>query len=344
MAKDFSKKFQGVATRPQLERMCAIVKRIQRGDYPSRKKLAAEIGFTTRTIQRDITFMRDRSGVPIEYDPFKYGYYLTEAVRDFPLLQISEGEIVALFVAQKALAQYHGTPFEQPLRVACDKLVESLKGEFSIEWNALDAAISFRNVEANPVDIDIFKELSLAVRTCREVAFDYCKLGSKTFESRRMKPYHLTCANQQWYVLGHDSLRRANRTFVLARMQKLKVLAATFVRPKNFSADKFLKGSFGIFSGDKPIDIRIRFDSFAARLVRERHWHNSQEIIPLPGDEIELKLTLTSMVEVIPWILSWGTHAKVLSPTELVSAVQAVLSNTLKQYSLDASRPVKPEP
>ena len=318
MAKDFPKKFEGVATRHQLGRMWLIIERIQRGDYPSRPKLARELEVTTKTIQRDISYMQNARGVPIEYDPYKYGYYLTEPVTEFPLLHISEGEVVALFVAQKALAQYRGTPFEQPLHAACEKLIESLDGEFSIKWEDLEAAISFRNVETSPVDIAVFKDLSLAVRRCREVSFDYCKLEAKAFESRRLRPYHLTSVNHQWYVLGHDPLRRAVRTFALARMQKVRVLSSTFVRPKNFSAEKLLAGSFGVFAGDKPQDIRIWFDAFASRLVRERIWHHSQQITDLPNGEIELSLTLTSTVEVLPWILGWQTHAKVLEPAALV--------------------------
>jgi len=236
--------------------------------------------------------MQNREGIPIKYDFSRHGYYLTEKLADLPLLQISEGEILALFVAQRAMAQYHGTPFEQPLRVACEKLMEGLKGEFSVAWGDLDAAISFRNIETNPVDINVFKDLSFAIRHTREVTFDYCKLGAKNFEKRHIRPYHLTCVNYQWYIFGHDTLRNEVRRFVLGRMQSLRMLEAKFTRQKNFSADKFLKGSFGVFSGDKPIEIIIWFDAFAARLVRERTWHHSQEIRQLPNDEIELKLIL----------------------------------------------------
>jgi len=231
---------QTVATRPQVERMHAIVRRIQKGDYPSRSDLARELERNTRTIQRDITFMMDREGIPIKFDFHRHGYFLTEKMADFPLLQISEGELVALFVAQRAMAQYRGTPFEQPLRVACEKLIEGLKGEFSVAWGDLDAAISFRNIETNPVDIRIFKDLSLAVQHSREVTFDYCKLGAKNFENRGFSPYHLTCINYHWYVLGYDTLRKDVRRFVLGRMQSLQVLNSTFSRPKSFSADKFL--------------------------------------------------------------------------------------------------------
>ena len=325
-----------VATRPHVERMHAIVRRIQTGDYPSRNDLARELEWTTRTIQRDITFMQNREGIPIAYDFFKHGYYLTEKLADFPLLQISEGKIVALFVAQRAMAQYRGTPFEQPLRLACEKLMEGLKGEFSVAWGDLDAAISFRNIETNPVDIAVFKDLSFAVQHSHEVSFDYCKLGAKDFENRRLRPYHLTCINYQWYILGHDTLRNDVRRFVLGRIRSLRVLNATFNRPKSFSADKFLKGSFGVYSGENPMEIRIWFDAFAARLVRERTWHHSQEICQLPNDEIELKLTLTSTVEILPWILSWGTHARALAPTELVTDITITLQETVERYSTPA--------
>jgi predicted DNA-binding transcriptional regulator YafY len=165
------------------------------------------------------------------------------------------------------------------------------------------------------------------------VTFDYCKLGSKTFENRQLQPYHLTCVNYQWYLLGYDRLRKEVRRFVLGRMQSLRVLNATFRRPKSFSADKFLKGSFGVFSGDKPVEIRIWFDAFAARLVRERTWHHSQVIHELPNDEIELKITLTSTVEIARWILSWGDHAKALAPAELTINLTQTLQGTLKRYS-----------
>lgn len=45
---------------------------------------------STKTIQRDIDFMRDRMGLPIDYSPQRYGFYYTEPVDAFPTLQITE--------------------------------------------------------------------------------------------------------------------------------------------------------------------------------------------------------------------------------------------------------------
>ena len=79
-----------------------IHQEIAAGKYPNATTLAAEIEVVTKTIHRDIEFMRDRLGLPIEYDGRRYGYHYTEEVSGFPTLQITEGELVALLIAEKA--------------------------------------------------------------------------------------------------------------------------------------------------------------------------------------------------------------------------------------------------
>src|SRR6266567_635692 len=176
MGKNIPKK--GFAdTQPQLTRIHALVRRIQKGDYPSQKILAAQWSRTPRTIQRDLDYVRNFLGLPLEYDPYKYGYYFSEPVAKFPMVSISERELVSVFVAQKALRPYHGTPFERPLRTAFEKLVGSLEGEISVKWADLDSAISFRGIEANEKDMGELQELSGAVRARREVEFEYFKLA-----------------------------------------------------------------------------------------------------------------------------------------------------------------------
>ena len=95
--------------------MLQIHQAIQSGKYPNATTLAQELEVCTKSIQRDLEFMRDRLGLPLEYDGQRWGYYYTEAVRSFPTLQITEGELFALLVAEKALQQYRGTSFEKPL-------------------------------------------------------------------------------------------------------------------------------------------------------------------------------------------------------------------------------------
>ena len=71
-------------SRPPLERMLRIHQALQSGKFPNATKLAREIEVATKTIHRDIEFMRDRLNLPIEFDSQHNGYFYTEEVSAFP--------------------------------------------------------------------------------------------------------------------------------------------------------------------------------------------------------------------------------------------------------------------
>ena len=60
----------------------------------------------------------------------------------------------------------------------------------------------------------------------------------------------------------------------------------------------------------------------AADYIREKKWHQSQQLRELKGGGVELKMKLSSLAEVERWVLSWGGDAKVLKPRELAEAVR----------------------
>ena len=298
--------------------MYRIYLAIRAGSFPNRTLLSSEIEVTTKTIQRDLDFMRDRLQMPIAYNGDHKGYEFTRQVEQFPMVELSEAELVSVFVAQKALAQYKGTPFEHPLRGAFEKLVSGMEGKITLSWADLESFISFRHFEIVPTDLKTFQTVSDAVRKSAVLAFSYKKLNVATFEKRTVEPYHLACIQNQWYCFARDVDRREIRTFVLARMRDAVGTGQTFIKSEKFSLKDYLKDSLGVFSGKGKHDIRIRFDKFAAQLVRERVWHPSQQIQELTGGEIEFRLTLSTLHEIEPWVLSWGEHARVLGPKELV--------------------------
>jgi len=311
-------------TRPPLDRMQRIFQAIKAGEYPNRLRLSTDIEVTTKTIQRDLDFMRDRLNLPIAYNDKRQGYEFTQPVESFPMVELSEAELISVFVAQKALMQYKGTPFEHPLRSAFEKLVSGLDGKITLSWDDLESFISFRNFEIVPTDLKTFQVVSEAVRKSVVLEFEYKKLNASSFEKRTVEPYHLACIQNQWYCFGHDINRREMRTFVLARMRQAVGTRQTFTKSKKFNLKSHLKDSLGVFSAKGQHNIRIRFDKFAAQLVRERVWHPSQQIQELTGGEIEFRLTLSSLHEIEPWILSWGEHAKVFAPSELIKRLREI--------------------
>ena len=319
-------------SRPPLARMMQLHAQLQARKFPNCRKLAHELEVSSKTIQRDIEFMRYQLGLPIEYDQLHFGFVYTEPVANFPNIQVSEGEIVALFVAQKALQQYCGTPFEAPLRAAFRKIEHGLKDRITFSWSDLNAAISFRSAGQSLADLEAFEVLSHAVLESTEIEFRYRKLRGTAAETRRVRPYHLGCVDNQWYLFAFDLDRKQLRTFALPRIREPRRTGVRFRRPANFSIGKFLESSFGVFQGDGRTMVRVRFQSFAAQLVRERMWHHSQKIKELRDGGLELQLQLGSLEEIERWILSWGDQAEVLEPAKLRQRLAELGRKFVAQY------------
>jgi predicted DNA-binding transcriptional regulator YafY len=322
----------GGFSRPPLERMMRLHAGLKARRFPNCRKIAAELEVSPKTIQRDIDFMRYRLGLPIDYHPQEFGFYYTEPVTGFPSIEVSQGEITALLVAQKALAQYKGTPFERPLHSAFRKITDGLKDRVSFSWTDLEDAISFRSAGASVADLELFENVSKGVLRSVELEFEYRKLQSSQYEPRRVRPYHLGCLENQWYLFAEDLERRQLRTFALPRMREVVVTTKRFRRPADFSIAQVLSGSFGVHSAGKKQRIRIQFDPFAARLVAERKWHESQRVREQEDGSMILELELGDLHEIERWILSWGKHAQVLAPKELATRIRDEAREIAKLY------------
>jgi len=319
-------------SRPPLARMLHLHAKLARGTYPNCQAEARELEVSYKTILRDLDFMRDQLGLPIEYDSHKYGYHYTEPVTHFPTMQVSEGELVALFIAQKAMEQYRGTSFEEPLRNAFRKLTEGLKDRVDFQIDSLDENFSFRTTGTPVSDLKMFENLGKAILHSYEIHFEYRKLKERDYEDRSVQPYHLACVDNQWYLFAHDLERDQIRTFALPRMRRLRLTEKKFKRPADFSPAQLLSGSFGVFTGTAQHKILIRFDTFAAQLIREKSWHPSQKITEHNDGSLELEMTLASLHEVERWILSWRQHATVLGPPELKENICQSIRTMLTNY------------
>lgn len=320
-------------SRPPLERMMQIHAELKSGRFPNCRKLADALEVSSKTIQRDIDFMRDRLALPIDYDPLRFGFYYTEAVTSFPNIEVSEGEVAALFVAQKALAQYKGTPFERPLRSAFRKITDSLRDTISFSWHDLDHAVSFHSAGGSVADLQLFEAISEAVLHSREIEFEYRKLESERHERRTVRPYHLASVENQWYLFAFDIDRKQLRTFALPRMRSVSVTKRGFRRPANFSVSELLSQSFGVFSSTGKHRVKIWFDPFAARLVAERTWHASQRIKNSADGSAIMELELGSLEEIQRWILSWGSHARAIAPALLVDRIRKCVAEIAARYA-----------
>jgi proteasome accessory factor B len=315
------------------ERLSQIDEWIASGTYPNCRSMALKLGVTERTVTRDLEFMKNKRNLPIKYDPRRYGFYYSEPVRGFPKTPMTEADIFAIMVAHKSVAQYRGTPFEKPLRVAFQKLTGQLDNRRLHSIANLRGVLSFRPFAPEDSDLRVFKTLTKAIAKRRELKFRYRNHDDNRIIPRTVQPYHLTCFDTRWYLVGYALERREVRTYSLSRLSDPQLLQRTFKRPKNFDPDKYFGGSIGVMKGDQDYEVIIDFDRAGADLIHNRRWHATQELTRFPdGSGCRLKMRLTCLEEIERAILSWGTHAKVLAPDLLRRRLASVGSYLTRTY------------
>jgi len=313
--------------------MLRIHQAIQSGKHPNAVSLALELEVSTKSIHRDLEFMRDRLELPLEFSAAHHGYHYTEEVSAFPTLQITEGELFALLVAEKALQQYRGTTFERPLLSAFKKMAASLPDTISLNLADWGQTISFRTSAEPILNLENFDTLAKATAQRRQLQLTYRKPGRRETELRLVDPYHLANINGEWFLFAWCHLRQDIRTFVPARIQAVQLTGKTFVRPQKFSLQKRLRDSFGVQSGHGQFEVVIQFQELVADYIREKKWHESQELRELPDGGVELRMKLSSLAEVERWILGWAGNARVLHPPELAESVRQSAKNILRNLA-----------
>ncbi len=326
--------------RSRFARIYYIDQQLRNQQYPNVPKLAEKWEVHRRTIERDIEFMRDRLGAPIAYSRHRMGYYYTKKDFQLPSINLTEGEMVTLFLGQKLLSQCAGTALEEPVRSAFEKICLFLPQGFSVDFDTLEQVISF---DVQPLRgpehqvAQIYHQLAIAIQNKKVVWVKYHSMWRNAIENRYIAPYHLRYFQGAWYLIGYCHLRKDIRIFALDRIKKLIVTDNTFTPQPDFSLQEFLQSSLGIEVGNSLEEVIIKFDQYQARWIQERQWHPSQVLEPQTDGSLIMRLTVSGLGEVKRWIMSFGSHAEILAPASLREEVKQEIEAMRKIYQSSSS-------
>lgn len=324
---------QGITrAKPILPRILYIDQMIRERRYPNAPLLAREYEIDQRTIERDIEYMRNQLGCPIAYDHKRRGYYYTEPTFSLPAITISESELFALCVAEKAMEHYRATPLYKPLAAAFEKILSVLPDEVSAGYSWLNPDVTFLDQSHTRILPGIWEEVSKAMFTSREITISYRKPGDNAGSRRTVRPYHMLSYGGEWYLVAHCCTRGEVRSFALSRMEEALVSQTPFEKPADFSIADYLGSQFGITREEGEHTVVVEFSGGAAPFIREREWQREQEVVELPGGGVRLRFATGSLVEVRRWILSWGGAAKVIEPESLVRDIASEVSAMRELY------------
>lgn len=313
------------ASRPPLARMMAIDQAVREGRWPNATILANELEVDPRTIRRDITYMRDQLGVPLEYDSHRNGYRYSVPGYQLGFFKVTEGELVALLLAERLLQQYRGTPFESDLRQAFRKLTTLLPDAVSIRLDTLADCLAVLPAVEMAYDPAIFATLAKAVleRRCIEAVYHTADRNEAT--TRTLHPYSLLFRDESWYVVAWDSYRDDIRIFAVQRFCAARNTGERFERPVNFRVSDFLADSFGVVRGDETHRVILRFHPPTALRIAEKTWQRGQTLEWLPNARLILRFQVNDLREVKRWVMFWGADCEVLGPEPLKQLVKREL-------------------
>jgi predicted DNA-binding transcriptional regulator YafY len=101
------------------------------------------------------------------------------------------------------------------------------------------------------------------------------------------------------------------------RLSRLINTLKPFVKPRSFSLDNHLGLAWNIAPGEERYRVRIRFDAHVSSLISETYWHKTQVLTPLEDGGLLFESTVDGLNEIVWWVLSFGSHARVEEPREL---------------------------
>lgn len=308
--------------KPQHARLLFVDRKIREGGYPSCLSMAAEWEVTRKTIQRDISYLKYELDAPIEYVAKQRGYCYTEPRYQLPAMEVREGDLFAIYLAEKLLGQYKGTPVHDNLASVFAKIAQSLPEKVAQPAGQDFSKFTFLAEPAAKLEEGAWETVFTCLKNQETLQFQYRSMLDVSAEqpctSRRLDPYHTVRHGGDWYVIGHCHRRKEVRTFNLARMTKVTACDEFFMPATDFDLATFTSGQFGIYQGGTPTWIEVWFSARVAGYIREKQWHGSQELTEQEDGSLILRLNVSHRLELKRWVLGWGADALVLGPSDFV--------------------------
>lgn len=297
----------------------------------SLERLMEEIEASRATVYRDVAFLRDALGAPIETDLESHRFkYVPDAdqVFELPGLWLSPDEVYALLVARQALtAQTDGA-----LAEALGDLGPRLKGLVGERVDHLGRIRVLRQA-SRKLDDATFRTVTGAVLERKRLSFSYRARSTGEGSVRTTSPQRLTHYRDNWYLDAFDHDKRGLRSFALDRVTAARMLETSADDWPEADLDAHFASSYGIFSGPARAWATIRFSPHAARWVADERWHSQQKGRFLPDGRFELQLPFGNARELLMDVLRYGPDAEVIAPVSLREEMKQLLTLALTGYA-----------
>jgi predicted DNA-binding transcriptional regulator YafY len=312
--------------KPQLRRLMFIEREIRGGTYPSCRDLAGRWEVSTRTILRDLDYLRDELDAPIEYDSSRHGFSLSDPDWNMSKVVLSEGEILALLVGSQIAGMFEGTPVGDELMLIYEKLEHLLPEKVTLDPASIASKFSFVHGPSRIIDQAIWGEIVRALLQQFVIEVEYESHRSPDAKHHILHPYHAANIEGEWYLFAHSERWGDIAQYAFGRIKSVRVTERRYRIPADTNIATHIANSTGRFvstAASKPVTVWLRFAPDVADYISEHSWHPKQVIKRRRDGALDLSFPSTNLESVVPWVLGYAGQVEVQSPKKLRSMIAA---------------------
>lgn len=269
-------------------------------DYLQMQDDNLQIGFSKRTLQRDIKEIRNVFGIDIEYSKSQKGYFISQ----------NENENMNFQRMMEAFDMFNSL-----------NLAQNLTPFIHLE-------------KRRPQGTENLYGLLHAIKNRLQIKFTYQKFWEEELSQRLVEPYALKEFKNRWYIMAKDSKDNNIKSFALDRLTNLEITNLNYQYPDNYSIEQSYRYCFGIISpnDEEPQDIILSFDPFQGKYIKTLPLHDTQQVLVDNDEEIKIKLKLCLTHDLVMELLSFGDNMKVIEPKSLADQIKQAHEKAYRQY------------
>ena len=267
-------------------------------------------------------FERDKAellslGVPIDYqngsDIKKEGYVIQKERLFLPELHFDPPEFSLLMLSATAVLENDNFPYRDSLESALHKIVCLTHAS---DLSSSDIKITYSGTQGNVPRSPWLPRIQDALERKKWTEFTYNAFTTGVISKRKINPYGLIFRRGNWSLLGWDHLRQDIRSFVITRIQDLRVNpkrpgTPDYEIPSGFSLKNYRNLQPWEYSFHEPIQVTIRVQQHRLPELRSQ-LESARQLGP---DTYQLSVSNRSGL--ISWLLSQKTDVRVIGPSEI---------------------------
>lgn len=293
---------------------------------------------TKRTIYRDLQALSE-IGFPLTADESAEPgegakWRLERTAKITQHLVLSSRELLSLYLARNSLKPLRDTPLYSDIESVFNKIEEKL-GQASREY--LEELSSQLYLAPTPkwsmgAEPDLLDTVHSSCAEGHVLHVVYASANSQETRERKLGPHYLYFWKGSVYLVAEDLESNVVKTFAVPRMTNARMSDESYEGVRT-NPETYFQNGLGIFRGEDPVAVQIRFSPTVAPFAKERSWHPSQKCVNKTDGSAELTFDLALTPDLVQWILSFGPHAEVLKPKQLKDEVLAAAQGIVKLYS-----------